>query len=121
MTGETLETGLVVRSGGALGRSLPPFVRDAGPEAFTAEFFAARIPNPNTRAAYENAVRRFCAWCEAHGIALAQVNPVAAADYIQALGQKLQTRASTCTSRRSGSGSTGSRSGASPVPIRSPR
>jgi site-specific recombinase XerD len=93
MTDRSTEAALVVRSTGALARPLPPFVRAAGPEAeaFTVEFFAARIPNPNTRGAYENAVRRFCSWCEGRGLALGQVNPVEAAAYVQALGQTLQT------------------------------
>jgi site-specific recombinase XerD len=92
MTDSPVSTAVVIRSGGALARPLPLFVRDAGPEAeaFTAEFFAARIPNVNTRAAYERAVRRFATWAQARGIQLARVNPVDAADYLQGLGEQLQ-------------------------------
>ena len=91
MTTEAPETALVTRSTGALARPLPPFVRSAGAEAeaFTREFFAARLPNPNTRAAYEGAVGRFCSWCEGHGLELGQVNPVHAAAYVQELGERL--------------------------------
>ena len=81
---------LALRLSYALARPLPSFVRDAGPEAeaFTAEFFAARIPNVHTRAAYERAVRRFATWAEARGLELAHVNPVHAAAYVQGLGEK---------------------------------
>ncbi len=34
------------------------------------EFFAARIRNPNTRAAYARAASAFFAWCEGLGLAL---------------------------------------------------
>jgi integrase/recombinase XerD len=91
MTTQAPEMALVARSTGALARPLPPFVRAAGAEAeaFTREFFSARLPNPNTRSAYEGAVGRFCAWCEGHGLELGQVNPVHAAAYVQALGERL--------------------------------
>src|ERR1017187_10209370 len=91
MTTEAPEAALVTRAPADLARPLPPFIRDAGAEteAFTREFFAARLPNPNTRAAYEGAVRRFCSWCEGHGLELEQVNPVHAAAYVQELGERL--------------------------------
>ena len=46
------------------------------------EFVTAQIRNPHTRAAYGTAVTRFFGWCEAHGLALAQISPIAVATYI---------------------------------------
>src|SRR5437879_1145077 len=53
------------------------------------EFFTATIRNPNTRAAYAQAVKQFCAFCDRHGIALAQVNPTFVAAYIEKLQKQL--------------------------------
>jgi len=48
------------------------------------EFFTATIRNPNTRAAYAQAVSQFFAWCEARGVrTLNQVKPVVVASYIE--------------------------------------
>ena len=47
------------------------------------EFFTAQIRNPHTRAAYAAAVTRFFAWCDARGLALAQISPIAVATYIE--------------------------------------
>ena len=46
------------------------------------EFFTAQIRNPQTRAAYGTAVTRFFTWCDARGLALAQISPIAVATYI---------------------------------------
>ena len=46
------------------------------------EFFTAQIRNPHTRAAYGVAVTRFFTWCDARGLALAQISPIAVATYI---------------------------------------
>lgn len=55
------------------------------------EFFAATIRNPNTRAAYYRAVRRFLAWCEQHGIGeLAAIEPLHVAAYIEGLGRDFE-------------------------------
>ena len=66
---------------------LPALVRRAGPHAAerVVEFFTAQIRNPNTRAAYGTAVTRFFGWCEAHGLDLVTITPVAVAAYIDAL------------------------------------
>ena len=58
---------------------------DAGPVAVARflEFFAARIANRRTRAAYGRAVGQFLAWCEARGLALAAVSPLHVAAYIR--------------------------------------
>ena len=47
------------------------------------EFFAARIANRRTPAAYGRAVGQFLAWCEARGLALAAVSPLHVAAYIR--------------------------------------
>ena len=56
----------------------------AGPQAAerTVEFFTAQIRNPHTRAAYAAAVTRFFTWCDARGLALTQLSPIAVATYI---------------------------------------
>ena len=64
---------------------LPRLIVDAGPVAVARflEFFAARIANRRTRAAYGRAVGQFLAWCEARGLALAAVSPLHVAAYIR--------------------------------------
>ena len=64
---------------------LPRLIVDAGPVAMEKflEFFAARIANRRTRAAYGRAVGQFLAWCEARGLALAAVSPLHVAAYIR--------------------------------------
>ena len=64
---------------------LPQVIVDAGPAAVGKflEFFAARIANRRTRAAYGRAVGQFLAWCEARGLALAAVSPLHVAAYIR--------------------------------------
>ena len=68
---------------------LPDIVLRAGPQAAerTVEFFTAQIRNPHTRAAYGAAVMRFFAWCDARGLELAQISPIAVATYIEELQQ----------------------------------
>ena len=63
---------------------LPDMVLRAGPQAAerTVEFFTAQIRNPHTRAAYAAAVTRFFTWCDARGLALAEISPIAVATYI---------------------------------------
>ena len=74
----------LVVSGGWQIEGLPATVRRAGPQAAerTVEFFTAQIRNPHTRAAYAAAVTRFFTWCDARGLALAQISPIAVATYI---------------------------------------
>ena len=64
---------------------MPRLIVDAGPVAVGKflEFFAARIANRRTRAAYGRAVGQFLAWCEARGLALAAVSPLHVAAYIR--------------------------------------
>ena len=64
---------------------LPAVIVDAGPAAVERflEFFAARIANARTRAAYGRAVGQFLAWCDARGLALEAVSPLHVAAYIR--------------------------------------
>ena len=64
---------------------LPAVIVDAGPAAVERflEFFAARIANARTRAAYGRAVGQFLAWCEARGLGLTAVAPLHVAAYIR--------------------------------------
>ena len=75
---------LVVRGGWQI-EGLPDIVLRAGPQAAerTVEFFTAQIRNPHTRAAYGTAVTRFFTWCDAHGLELEQISPIAVATYIE--------------------------------------
>jgi len=50
------------------------------------EFFGANIRNTNTRVAYVTAAYRFADWCAARDLALAQVEPLQVASYIEQLG-----------------------------------
>ena len=64
---------------------LPALIVDAGPDAVARflEFFAGRIANERTRAAYGRAVGQFLAWCEARGLGLDTVSPLHVAAYIR--------------------------------------
>src|SRR5262249_53170856 len=53
------------------------------------EFFTVSIRNPNTRAAYANAVARFDDWCQEHGLRLEQLTPFHVAAYVEELGRTL--------------------------------
>ena len=77
----------LVVSGGWQIEGLPDIILRAGPQAAerTVEFFTAQIRNPHTRAAYGAAVTRFFTWCDAHGLDLNQISPIAVATYIDAL------------------------------------
>ncbi len=62
-------------------------IQDAGPDAIRrfVEFFTANLRNPNTRAAYMRAVRRFCGWAERDQVSLSLVEPVLVAAYVEEL------------------------------------
>ena len=64
---------------------LPQVIVDAGPSAVARflEFFAGRIANARTRAAYGRAVGQFLGWCEARGLRLGDVSPLHVAAYIR--------------------------------------
>jgi integrase/recombinase XerD len=97
MESEPKSTALVVpenRSVTSVGDPLvPAIVAAAGPCASRRylEFFAVTIENPNTRAAYFHARRRFFAWCEQKGIdELVAIEPMHVASYIRALGKDFE-------------------------------
>ena len=64
---------------------LPQVIVDPGPQATARflEFFAGRIANARTRAAYGRAVGQFLGWCEARGLELRDVSPLHVAAYIR--------------------------------------
>lgn len=70
---------------------VPCLVADAGRSAAqqTLEFFSARIPNEHTREAYGRAVFRFCLWCDAQSVSLAEITPPLVAAYLQVLLKSL--------------------------------
>src|SRR3954462_9122267 len=63
----------------------PPIVRAAGPgaEYAYADFFKAKISNPNTRKAYKRAVDRFLGWCRSRGLELRHVTSFLVGDYVE--------------------------------------
>ncbi len=63
----------------------PAIVREAGPgaEYAYADFFKAKISNPNTRKAYRRAVDRFLGWCRVRGLELRQVTSFLVGDYVE--------------------------------------
>ena len=67
-----------VATGGAGEIVLPQVIVDAGPQATARflEFFAGRMANARTRAAYGRAVGQFLGWCEGRGLALRDVSPL---------------------------------------------
>ena len=75
----------VVAADGEADVVLPALIVDAGPDAVARflEFFAGRIANARTRAAYGRAVGQFLAWCEARGLRLRDVAPLHVAAYIR--------------------------------------
>ena len=74
-----------IATGGGGEIVLPRVIVDAGPQATARflEFFAGRIANARTRAAYGRAVGQFLGWCEARGLGLRDVSPLHVAAYIR--------------------------------------
>ena len=70
---------------GSAALALPRVIVEAGPVAVGkfVEFFAGRIANERTRAAYARAAVQFLAWCEARGLRLRDVSPLHVAAYIR--------------------------------------
>lgn len=70
---------------------LPSIILRSGERTTRAflEFFAARIRNENTREAYLRAVRKFLDWCDAKGLEVETIQPVAIALYIEELGRQI--------------------------------
>ena len=75
----------VVAGRGVAALELPRVIVDAGPDAVVRflEFFAGRIANERTRAAYGRAVGQFLGWCEARGLGLGAIAPLHVAAYIR--------------------------------------
>lgn len=71
--------------------SCPKAISDAGERAafHSLEFFTARLPNANTRAAYGRAVADFCAWCETRALPLPALSSPLVAAYFHELGETL--------------------------------
>ena len=73
---------------------VPAIVAAGGDKAMRRflEFFAVTIDNPNTRAAYFHACRRFFAWCDPREDIerLADIEPMHVAAYIRALGKDFE-------------------------------
>jgi hypothetical protein len=61
---------------------LPAIVAETGNAGFAwDEFFAARMQNPRTRAAYGLAIRKFFAWLDPKGISLREIAPATVGEY----------------------------------------
>ena len=75
----------VVPASSAAAIALPRLIVDAGPSAVARflEFFAGRIANERTRAAYARAAGQFLGWCESRGLRLEAVSPLHVAAYIR--------------------------------------
>jgi integrase/recombinase XerD len=75
------------------GTAVPAIVAAAGDNAARRylEFFAVTIDNPNTRAAYFHACRRFFDWCEHKGLdELVAIEPMHVAAYIRGLAKEFE-------------------------------
>ena len=74
-----------VATSGSAGLALPRVIVEAGPVATGkfVEFFAGRIANERTRAAYARAAGQFLGWCEGRGLRLEAVEPLHVAAYIR--------------------------------------
>ncbi len=70
---------------GSAALALPRVIVEAGPTAVGkfVEFFAGRIANERTRAAYARAAGQFLGWCEGRGLRLEAVSPLHVAAYIR--------------------------------------
>ena len=70
---------------GSAALALPRVIVEAGPAAVRkfVEFFAGRIANERTRAAYARAAGQFLGWCEGRGLRLRDVSPLHVAAYIR--------------------------------------
>ena len=60
----------------------------------------ARLPNPNTRAAYERAVVEFCRWCERRALPVPALSSPLVAAYFHDLCQRLSLASATAGGAR---------------------
>jgi site-specific recombinase XerD len=70
---------------------LPALIAEAGDQAAKRffEFFTANIRNPNTRAAYAQAVAQFLRWCEDRHLSLKEIEPMLVAAYVETIQEHL--------------------------------
>ena len=70
--------------------TVPTVFVAAGPNATKRflEFFTVNIRNEHTREAYFRAALHFSDWCDQHGVALADIQPMHVAAYIESLTKK---------------------------------
>jgi integrase/recombinase XerD len=83
---------LEIRQSGSLVNGkmvVPALVAAAGEKATKRflEFFIANIRNAGTRAAYAQAVGRFCGWCDDHHLTFEKIEPLVVATYIEDLAR----------------------------------
>jgi hypothetical protein len=103
---------------------VPAMVADLGEAAALRfiDFFIANIRNPNTRAAYAVAVRRFFAWLEKHSVReLGAVRMHHVSAYVEVPGRRCKARRSSSTWRPSACCSTGRSSARWSARTRPPR
>lgn len=82
---------IILSTPGGFAMALPAVIANAGERArrATFEFFTARIANDHTRKAYARAVERFCGWCDAHRIALPDLDPPKVSGYLHGLQDRV--------------------------------
>ena len=84
-----MKTEIIPRPAGQV-LTVPAIIADAGDTAARRflEFFTANIRNPNTRAAYAQAVAQFLRWCDGRSLGLRDIEPMAVAAYVEVLQHK---------------------------------
>src|SRR5271156_5234688 len=90
----TVESGALIetRRGGGTGVPAIGAATGGGAARRFLEFFAVTIDNPNPRAAYFHACRRFFAWCDRREdiVELADIEPMHVAAYIRGLSKDFE-------------------------------
>jgi site-specific recombinase XerD len=73
--------------------SLPAVIRNDGNARFAYdEFFKATINNPHSRRAYSRIVNRFLGWCDERGLALHNITPGLAGEYMSSIEGSAPTK-----------------------------
>ena len=85
------DTELVDPAAEPAGRSSPPSspTPATGPPAASSSSSPPTSANPNTRAAYAQAVAQFLRWAEERGLTLRTIEPIAVAAYVEELKARL--------------------------------
>ena len=88
---DAIRTGILAPRATGGGPVIPAIIGDAGDDAARRflEFFTANIRNPNTRAAYAQAVAQFLGWCQDCNLSLRQIEPLAVAAYVELLQKRI--------------------------------